>query len=216
MTRSTSRNHRLSAAALLALMMVIGLSRDLGAQTTPAAPVPTQSPAEAAPDKTDNPGLINELGKLFKKPSDLFPSLKASPDTPGSPTNASPPGDTVIVEPIPPVGANPTAAPPTAASPASPAPPPVAATPATPATPASPGMIPKMVTGRAVCPVAANGAPDCKAGADALCKSKGMTSGRSLDMDSAHNCSTQNILSGARSIKDICRTETFVTRAMCQ
>ena len=33
--------------------------------------------------------------------------------------------------------------------------------------------------------VAANGAPDCKAGADRLCQSKGYKEGKSLDTDAA-------------------------------
>ena len=40
-----------------------------------------------------------------------------------------------------------------------------------------------MVTGRMACAVAANGAPDCKAGADRLCQSKGYKEGKSLDSD---------------------------------
>ena len=38
-----------------------------------------------------------------------------------------------------------------------------------------------MVTGRVVCPVSANGAPDCKAASDKLCQSKGFKEGKSLD-----------------------------------
>ena len=36
-----------------------------------------------------------------------------------------------------------------------------------------------MVSGRMLCPVSANGAPDCKAGADRLCQSKGFREGSS-------------------------------------
>ena len=46
-----------------------------------------------------------------------------------------------------------------------------------------------MVTGRTACLVAANGAPDCKAGADKLCQSKGYKEGKSLDTDAAEKCS---------------------------
>jgi hypothetical protein len=44
-----------------------------------------------------------------------------------------------------------------------------------------------MVSGRAACVVASNGAPDCKAGADELCRSKGFKEGKSLDTDAPKN-----------------------------
>src|SRR5205085_3088435 len=40
-----------------------------------------------------------------------------------------------------------------------------------------------MVTGRIACAVSANGAPDCKVGAEKLCQSKGYREGKSLDTD---------------------------------
>ena len=72
------------------------------------------------------------------------------------------------------------------------------------------------VKGRAVCPVAANGAPDCKAGADKLCQSKGFKEGKSLDVDTTRNCSARALLSGRKPEESECRTETYVTRAICQ
>ena len=53
-----------------------------------------------------------------------------------------------------------------------------------------------MVSGRAACPVSANGAPDCKVGADKLCQSKGYKEGKSLDTDSAETCSPKVYLPG--------------------
>ena len=53
-----------------------------------------------------------------------------------------------------------------------------------------------MVSGRAACLVAANGAPDCKAGADRLCQSKGHKEGKSLDTDAAEKCSPKVYLPG--------------------
>ena len=50
-----------------------------------------------------------------------------------------------------------------------------------------------VVTGRMACPVSANGAPDCKAGADKLCQSKGYQEGKSLDTDAAETCSPKRI-----------------------
>src|SRR5947209_497723 len=73
-----------------------------------------------------------------------------------------------------------------------------------------------MVTGRSVCPVAVNGAPDCKVGADRLCQSKGYKDGSSLNMDSAETCSAKVLIPGRARKPDDCRTDNFVTRALCQ
>ena len=67
-----------------------------------------------------------------------------------------------------------------------------------------------------VCPVAANGAPDCKIAADKLCQSKGYKEGKSLNMDSAETCSPKVLIPGRTRKPDDCRTDNFVTRAMCQ
>jgi hypothetical protein len=72
------------------------------------------------------------------------------------------------------------------------------------------------VKGRAVCPIATNGAPDCKAAADKLCQSKGFKEGKSLDVDTTRNCSARALLSGRKPEESECRTETYVTRAVCQ
>jgi hypothetical protein len=69
-----------------------------------------------------------------------------------------------------------------------------------------------MVSGRALCPAAANGAPDCKAGAERLCREKGYKEGSSVDVETAQKCSAKAYLAG----QDACRTENFVTRAVCQ
>ena len=74
-----------------------------------------------------------------------------------------------------------------------------------------------MVTGRMVCPVSANGAPDCKVGADKLCQSKGYKEGKSLDTDSAETCSAKVYICRAATRKPgDCRTDNYVTRALCQ
>lgn len=73
-----------------------------------------------------------------------------------------------------------------------------------------------MVTGRAACLVAANGAPDCKAGADRLCQSKGYKEGRSLDTDAAEKCSAKVYLPGHKREPGDCKTENYVIRALCQ
>jgi hypothetical protein len=69
-----------------------------------------------------------------------------------------------------------------------------------------------MVSGRALCPTAANGAPDCKAGAGQLCRDKGYKDGASVDVETAQSCSAKAYLSGQAA----CWTENFVTRAVCQ
>jgi hypothetical protein len=73
-----------------------------------------------------------------------------------------------------------------------------------------------MVSGRMVCPVSANGAPDCKAGADKLCRSKGFKEGKSLNGDSAETCSPKVLIPGRARKPDDCRTDNYVTRALCQ
>jgi hypothetical protein len=73
-----------------------------------------------------------------------------------------------------------------------------------------------MVSGRMLCPIAANGAPDCKAGADKLCQSKGFKEGSSLNGDSAETCSPKPLMEGRTRKADLCRTSNYVTRALCQ
>ena len=73
-----------------------------------------------------------------------------------------------------------------------------------------------MVSGRVGCPVSANGAPDCKAGADRLCQSKGFKEGKSLEVNAAEKCSPKAYLPGRKREPGDCRTENYVTRALCQ
>ncbi|MBI3700947.1 MAG: hypothetical protein HY242_10960 [Afipia sp.] len=68
------------------------------------------------------------------------------------------------------------------------------------------------VSGRSICPLAGNGAPDCKLASDNLCKEKGYKEGRSVDIETSQKCSASNYFSGGGA----CRTENFVTRAVCQ
>lgn len=69
-----------------------------------------------------------------------------------------------------------------------------------------------VVVGRTMCIVASNGAPDCKSASDQLCREKGYKEGRSLDIEAAQKCSAKAYFSGGGA----CRTENFVTRAICQ
>jgi len=75
---------------------------------------------------------------------------------------------------------------------------------------------PSMVTGRMKCLVSANGAPDCKAAADKLCQSKDFKEGKSLTTDSAEACSAKVLIPGRARKPDDCRTDNYVTRALCQ
>lgn len=73
-----------------------------------------------------------------------------------------------------------------------------------------------MVSGRVACPISSNGAPDCKLAADQLCQSKSYKEGKSLNTDSAEKCSAKVLIPGRQRKPDDCRTDTFVTSALCQ
>lgn len=152
-------------------------------QGVPQAPAPPQiePPAQEAPPQPENPGLFNEIGKLFEKSKSMLPPLKS----PGEAIDdfnarardaAKDAGESLS----------------NIARPSS------------------------MVSGRAACLVAANGAPDCKAGADKLCQSKGYKEGKSLDTDAAEKCSPKVFIPGRKREPGDCRTENYVTRALCQ
>jgi hypothetical protein len=51
--------------------------------------------------------------------------------------------------------------------------------------------------------------------ANAICKTKGFASGKSVDMTTAEICPAQVYISG-RNSGEGCHTETFVSRALCQ
>ncbi len=73
----------------------------------------------------------------------------------------------------------------------------------------------RVVTGHEKCAIAPNGAPDCVIAANAMCKSKGFASGNSVDMTTAEVCPANVYLAGRNSGPE-CRSETFVSRALCQ
>jgi hypothetical protein len=73
-----------------------------------------------------------------------------------------------------------------------------------------------MASGRVACPVSGNGAPDCKTASDKLCQTKGFKEGKSLTTDSAEKCSAKVLIPGRTRKPDDCRTDTYVTRALCQ
>ena len=145
-------------------------------QAVPSQPAPQQI-EPSAPRRDENPGLINEIGKLFEKTKSLLPPLK-SPGEAIDDLNAGARGAGDSLSNL-----------------------------ARPST---------MVSGRAACTVAANGASDCKAGADKLCQGKGYKEGKSLDISAAEKCSPKVYMPGYKRQPGDCKTENFVTRAVCQ
>jgi hypothetical protein len=103
----------------------------LGVQSPAQQSVPDQAPPHpselppAPPPSEENPGLINEIGKLFEKSKSIMPTIKSPSETIDD-LNARAKGAGESLSNM--------------------------------AKPSS------MVAGRAACLVAANGAPDCKAG----------------------------------------------------
>ena len=73
----------------------------------------------------------------------------------------------------------------------------------------------RAVSGHEKCQPAPNGAPDCVAAANTMCKAKGFELGKSLDMTTAEVCPPKVYMSG-RSTGPECTTETFVSRVLCQ
>jgi hypothetical protein len=71
------------------------------------------------------------------------------------------------------------------------------------------------MSGHERCTVAPNGAPDCLAAAETLCRKHGFASGKSIDFTSAEECPARVLLAGRRSGAE-CTTVTFISRAMCQ
>jgi hypothetical protein len=147
----------------------------LGLQSPAQQPVPALEPPQTPHD--ENPGLINEIGKLFEKSRSLLPPLKSPSETIDD-FNARTKDAGQSLSNM-----------------------------------AKPSIV---VSGRAACLVAANGAPDCTAGADRLCQSKGHKEGKSLDTDAAEKCSAKVYLPGYKRQPGDCKTENYVTRALCQ
>jgi hypothetical protein len=74
----------------------------------------------------------------------------------------------------------------------------------------------RIVTSRQVCTAAANGAPDCRAAADTMCRAKGFASGKTLDTQTTQKCPAWVWLTGRPPADGDCARETSVTRAVCQ
>ncbi|HXN66196.1 MAG TPA: hypothetical protein VN926_00920 [Bradyrhizobium sp.] len=180
------------AAAMSMLLIAAGSAWPQTAPPTPslgvqepaqqsAPPLAAPVPPSPAPAGQENPGLINEIGKMFEKSLSILPPLKSPSETIDD-LNARAKDATKDAS----EGLS------RLAKPAS------------------------MVSGRAICPVSANGAPDCKLGADKLRQSKGYKEGKSLTTDSAEACSAKVLIPGRARKPDDCRTDNYVTRALCQ
>lgn len=148
---------------------------------------PAQTPAVPAPSPEppaqSNPGLVEEIGKLLK---DSASTLRDS----ASGLTSKLPSARDTIE-----GINNTAKGATDNL-----------------TRITPSLSGQSVSGRAICPPAGNGAPDCKIASDNLCKEKGYKEGRSVDIETSQKCSAKDYFAG----RGACRTENFVTRAVCQ
>jgi hypothetical protein len=66
------------------------------------------------------------------------------------------------------------------------------------------------------CGVASNGAPDCRAAAENLCRTRGFATGTSIDYQTSEKCPPAYRLSSRERPEGICPLEHFVTRAMCR
>jgi hypothetical protein len=73
----------------------------------------------------------------------------------------------------------------------------------------------RVIAERTVCPVAPNGAPDCRAAAEAMCKQHGFASGSSIDFQTAEKCPPV-ALNRPDGEPPRCVIESYVTRALCR
>jgi hypothetical protein len=73
-----------------------------------------------------------------------------------------------------------------------------------------------LIAGPIVCPLAPNGAPDCRAAAVQLCKQHGYQTGSSVDYVTAEKCPAEVTIAGRRPVEGECPIEHAVTKALCQ
>jgi len=180
--RSTVTGAMLAASILLIAAGEALTQTDVPAVSNGRAPaqqtVPQQdAPVSPSPPREENPGLFNEIGRMFEKLPALKSPQEAIEDLNGRARDAAKDASDSLSR----------------------------------LTKSS-----SMVSGRMVCPVSANGAPDCKLGADKLCQTKGFKEGKSLNTDSAEACSAKVLIPGRTRKPDDCRTDNYVTRALCQ
>ena len=73
----------------------------------------------------------------------------------------------------------------------------------------------RVIAERATCPVAPNGAPDCRIAAETICKSHGFASGSSVDFQTVEKCPPV-ALNRPDNQPQTCVIESYVTRALCR
>jgi hypothetical protein len=73
----------------------------------------------------------------------------------------------------------------------------------------------RVIAERTVCPVAPNGAPDCRLAAETVCRSHGFASGSSIDFQTVQKCPPV-ALNRPNDEPAVCVIESYVTRALCQ
>lgn len=209
MRRNRDSPSRRACPTGLGIMLLALLAAPAGAQE---AARPQDAPPQATGLPPAESGFIGAVGRFIKR--SLGP---LAPEDPTPPASAPPVAEAPVAEA--PVAAVPPPAP-AATSPlevsrglAKDA---IDAVKRLPSSVALPQLPSAMVTGRERCVAAANGAPDCLAATEALCKSKGFKTGNSLDIQSARRCKAHVWLSGRPAEADDCTTESFVTRAMCR
>jgi hypothetical protein len=72
----------------------------------------------------------------------------------------------------------------------------------------------RVIAERATCPVAPNGAPDCRTAAETVCKAHGFASGSSIDFQTAEKC-PPIALNRPDGEPPRCVIESYVTRSLC-
>jgi hypothetical protein len=73
-----------------------------------------------------------------------------------------------------------------------------------------------VIAGRERCILAPNGAPDCRAAAETMCRAKGYVGGASVDFETAEKCPPPYRVSSRNTPEGVCSMEHFVTKALCQ
>src|SRR5258708_5177833 len=73
-----------------------------------------------------------------------------------------------------------------------------------------------VIAGRERCVLAPNGAPDCRAAAEAMCRAKGYVGGARVDFETAAKCPPPYRVSSRNTPEGVCTMEHFVTKALCQ
>ncbi len=74
----------------------------------------------------------------------------------------------------------------------------------------------RIVSGREVCEASANRSADCERAAENLCRSKGLGSMGSLDIQTVQKCPPRVWTTGRTVVIGECRDESYVLRAWCR